>query len=244
MMEREEIISELRRAAAENSGRPPGRHRFEDLSGIGPYAWGAYWARYGDLLAEAGFTPNQLNEPFPMEHLLLKYIEAIREFGRVPTATELRMIRSRDGAFPSKNSFERLGGRAERLSKVVEYCGDDPGYADVVAVCRAAMRTTGTGGNTAGSDEGKGSVGSVYLLGGRRGEFKIGHTSGPIERRMSALAIGSAVDLELVHEIRTDDPVGVEAYWHRRFADRAIRGEWFRLSAADVRAFKRWRRIY
>jgi len=65
-----------------------------------------------------------------------------------------------------------------------------------------------------------------------------------VNRRVSQLATGSSVDLEVVHEIKTDDPAGVEAYWHRRFADRRLRGEWFKLSAADVRAVKRWRRIY
>jgi hypothetical protein len=61
---------------------------------------------------------------------------------------------------------------------------------------------------------------------------------------LSELGVTAAVEQQLVHEVKTDDPAGVEAYWHRRFEAKRMRGEWFNLDAADVRAFKRWRRVY
>ena len=42
-----------------------------------------------------------------------------------------------------------------------------------------------------------------------------------------------------VHVIATDDPEGIESYWHRRFGKAPRTEEWFELSADQVRAFRR-----
>ncbi len=80
--------------------------------------------------------------------------------------------------------------------------------------------------------------GFVYLVRGHPGEYKIGRTN-LVDRRVPELGAISPVEQMLVHEIKTADPAGVEAYWHARFAGQRMRGEWFRLNAADVKAFKR-----
>jgi hypothetical protein len=72
--------------------------------------------------------------------------------------------------------------------------------------------------------------------------YKIGRTNS-VGRRGSELAIKVPIPPKTIHSIETDDPIGVEAYWHKRFVDKRGEGEWFALSPEDVKAFKRWKRI-
>jgi hypothetical protein len=82
-------------------------------------------------------------------------------------------------------------------------------------------------------------VGAVYLL--RHGRsYKIG-CSRMVENRIRELQQMLPDRAKLVHAIATDDPHGVEAYWHRRFAAKRYRGEWFRLTPADIAAFRQRR---
>ena len=76
-------------------------------------------------------------------------------------------------------------------------------------------------------------LGAIYKLG----------RSNAVGRRMYELRIQLAERLELVHSFETDDPEGIERYWHDRFAAKRSNGEWFSLGPEDVAAFKR-RRSY
>lgn len=80
--------------------------------------------------------------------------------------------------------------------------------------------------------------GYVYLA--KSGShFKIGRTVSP-ERRTNELRIQLPDKLERLHAITSHDPNSVERYWHRRFADRRLNGEWFALSTSDVSEFCSW----
>jgi hypothetical protein len=90
-MDREHILDEIRRLAAANDGRAPGKRVFEREAGIRESDWyGVYWARWNDALAEAGFSANQMQPRLDQDFLLEKLAQACRHYGRVPSFAELR----------------------------------------------------------------------------------------------------------------------------------------------------------
>lgn len=242
-MKKAHILNEITRTATANGGAPLGEARFEAETGIKRTDWyGIHWAKWGDAVREAGFTPNELNRAFETEMLLGKYAHYARELGRLPTAGELRLKRRNDPKFPSWNTFARFGTKAELARILIKYCSQQ-GFDDVVKLCEDYLRSS----SPADVDDEASSdgvvIGYVYLLKhGSRREYKIGHTNNLL-RREGEIGIELPEKIEPIHVIETDDPTGVEAYWHRRFADKRLKNEWFALTADDVRTFKRWRRI-
>lgn len=83
----------------------------------------------------------------------------------------------------------------------------------------------------------KAGEGFVYML--KFGDhYKIGKTFS-VPRRHREIALELPEKPNVVHAIRTDDPTGIESYWHTRFASKRTNGEWFALSRDDVLVFRR-----
>jgi hypothetical protein len=195
--------------------------------------FGRYWKSWGDALREAGFEPNPMQTRGDDQHILGRYVALARELGRVPVKGDLIPKRRQDRAFPTHNVFGRFGTKAQLMARARAYCLSDD---NLRAVADLFPEAAGGGepepSRAAPSSE---PIGFVYLI--RAGRFyKIGKTNsvGRRERnsRFSSLR-------RPAHEIRTDDPEGIEAYWHGRFASKRMHGEWFKLDAEDVVAFKR-----
>jgi len=227
---RDRIIQEIKRIAELNGGRPPGIELFEREAAIGRHVWlGKFWARWGDALLEAGFAPNELQQKFDSNKLLQKIADAARHYKHIPSAPEMMLYRQLDPAFPNPKTISLHYRKPELIEALRAWVTVNTDYADVTA-----MLPVQPGVETRSS---KRIDGFVYLI--RSGaHYKIGR-SDELEKRVKEIRVALPDSVTLEHSIRTDDPSGIESYWHRRFEDKRANGEWFKLDRADVAAFKR-----
>jgi hypothetical protein len=231
-VEREFIVAEIKRITAEQGGLSIGKRRFTRLTGIRESDWsGRYWARWSDALAEAGLLANSLQSALDDLQVLRSLLEAIESLGKWPTYAELKLYGRTHSGFPSHNSFRRLGSRADQAKSLLSH-GDELSISERAKAISEEVAATPSD----LTPEVVSTKGYVYLI--RSGRFhKIGHAN-DVGRRAYELRLQLPEKASIVHQIETDDPTGIEAYWHRRFADRRANGEWFRLSAADLAAFR------
>lgn len=233
-MTKEHIMEEIKRTAKANEGLPLGRMRFFKETGIKESDWiGKFWIRWSDAVQEAGFEPNEKQGAFEEHTLLERLIELVRDIGHFPVAAELRMKAHKDHTFPNPKTFRRFGRKAQMIARIRQYCEGRSGYEDVFALCPLVS-------NRETDSEPEKQVeqfGFVYLLKSGR-YYKIGH-SNAVGRRERELAILLPDPTNTVHSIKTDDPAGIEDYWHKRFAAKRKNGEWFELEPSDVKAFRR-----
>src|SRR5581483_3341023 len=131
-MEKEQILAEIRRTAAANSGAALGKARFAAETGIRETDWrGRYWARWSDALAEAGFGPNEYQAAIPEQTILACLADEIVRLRKMPTSAELALRRRVDVDFPGRKVFDRLGPKAGWARRVADAFPDRP---DVLAI--------------------------------------------------------------------------------------------------------------
>ncbi len=236
-MDKQFILAEINRTAKENDNKPLGSKRFEKETGIKYSDWfGKYWVKWNDALREAGYLPNKMNTAYEDNYLIEKLITLIRELGHFPVSGELRFKERNDSLFPSHNTFTRLGSKKQRISKIIEYCQNHIGFEDVRELCEKITIHHESAVNEKEKYEHE-EVGFVYLL--KSGKYhKIGKTN-CAGRREYELRIQLPEESNIIHKIKTDDPTGIEFYWHKRFGSKRKKGEWFELNREDVKAFKR-----
>ena len=235
------ILAEIKRLA-EASGKPPGVRLFERETGIRESDWFPdLWLRWGDALQEAGFARNIMQEAFSDKLLVEQYARLAQRLSRLPIEGEMIRESRTNPSFPSEKTFRRFGGKRKLLKAVADFCRANGAFDDVLAFCESTLRNQERDTEPSHSPKSRITTGFVYLM--KSGpHYKIGRTNS-LARRQWELGIKIPVPPRTIHYVETDDPVGVEAYLHRRFDAKRGEGEWFNLAADDVLAFKRWKRI-
>jgi hypothetical protein len=237
MVTKAHILREIKQTAEANGGKPLGRQKFESETGIKVSDWsGKLWVNWNDVIRDAGYLPNQLSRPHDIAAVLDKYAGFTQELGHLPVKAELQLKRRSDRTFPSHNVFWRFGTKLELVEHLAQYCRSQTAYDDVVRLCEEYLsQTTQESANEYESQEEQ--FGFVYLIKSGR-YYKIGKAK-DADYRVGAIRLQLPENTKRIHTIRTDDPSGFEAYWHKRFEAKRKNGEWFELDATDVAAFKR-----
>lgn len=125
---------------------------------------------------------------------------------------------------------------------ILEYTKDKRGFDDVVNVCNSVIGASNNKDESTEDNRDNEKHGWVYMF--KLGRYyKVGRSK-DTGRRYRELSVQFPDELEHRHKIETDDPSGLEAYWHNRFMLKHKKGDFFNLDLSDVKAFKRWKRIF
>jgi hypothetical protein len=152
----------------------------------------------------------------------------------------MRLEKRRDPSFPnSKTLHAERGGRASLIRDAKALCEINTEFSDCIPFIIEAQEAAP---HDEGTEPSNIRRGYVYLI--RSGKYcKIGITEA-LYRRAAQIANGTPEGADILHSFMTDDPRGIETYWHSRFATKRVqganisRGEWFLLDAIDIAAFK------
>ncbi len=238
---KEYILSEIKKVAELNNGEMVGRRKFETITGIKEKDWkGKFWINWSDVVLEAGYQPGVFSKAWDDDILLERLAELILELDHFPQIAELKMKRNMDSSFPNEKTYRKFGTKVFRAKAVYEWALDKTKYHRVVEITKPlyleALKESDKG-NVGDILENSTQIGYVYLM--KSGKYyKVGKTNS-LDRRQYEIGLQLPEGIEPIHSIETDDPSGIEAYWHNRFKDKRLNGEWFDLSNADVIIFKK-----
>lgn len=241
MLTKEDIIKELQGYAKETGGKTPGEKSFYDNTSIGIMDRRRYWSNYGELVREAGLIPNKFDKTkYSHKELCELFIKVIREKDKWPTRGKLDIKHYNDSRFPDSSTFySKLGLTNVLAQTILNYINHREGFEDVINICNSVLEKHKKRDVSLREED---VISGFVYLGRQHRDYKIGKAK-DINRRREDITLLGSEPFELIHKIETDDMNGVEKYWHNRFKAKHLRGEWFKLTPIDIKAFKRWKRI-
>ncbi|MEP7041921.1 MAG: GIY-YIG nuclease family protein [Dokdonella sp.] len=235
MTTKSEILAEIRRISSANSGSLSLK-KFPELSRIPErQVRGRYWATWNEALAEAGDGINAFSTPKSNEIAVVTALaQLIEVLGTWPVETQLTVEHHENPSFPSVHVIRGLDKETFLPAKVLAFCVESNTLLIAEEIVRLKVEV-----ESPEESQGQGRVaGYVYMMrSGKR--HKIGK-SNSLSRRYREVRQDLPNETILVHTIPTDEPSGIEAFWHRRFADKRVRDTaFFSLDTSDIVAFKR-----
>ena len=239
MADKIEIIG-LIQALAKRDSAPPSLKKFVSETGIKESSWkGKLWLNWNDAMREAGLSTRAfVITRLDKSECLRKYVAFVSEIRRIPTQVELEFKRNADETFPNvKGLLNTIGRGVDGMKAALEFSQQHGYPPETIEIFRQAIAQRSQIRPLPTDDTLTPSVGYVYLLKSGK-DYKIGKTN-DLFRRHGELKVQLPEKGEPIHHFETDDPSGIEAYWHNRFKDKRKNGEWFALDAADIKAFKR-----
>ncbi len=236
-MNKEAIIKKIKALAEERGGHVSFDVFIEESGITAQWLRGQEWFRgWNNLLTELGLRTRNFGTPrTPPMVVATAVAKLIVREGCWPKEDDLRREKKRDSSFPSIAVIRPLKKSGE-LARLIKSLGEnDKRYANAAQIVAEQFGIADK--NISDAETVERVRGYVYLLrSGRR--YKIGKSNDP-SRRYREVRLELPDETHQVHTIPTDDPSGIEAYWHYRFSDKRVRNtEFFELNGADVRAFK------
>lgn len=236
MITKEQILSDIRRLGKQRGGHIS-LDAFLAATGMKEHQLlGKFWARWNDALTEAGLRTMEFFNPRTEEETVIEaFAQLIERLKEWPTQNELLLERGRNESFPSIKVVRRVRNMPGFASRLSAYCAKNENLSIAAKIVAERVEAEEVEPRV---DSHAPINGYVYmLLSGRR--YKIGRTTSP-SRRHREVRLDLPDPTILVHAIPTDDPSGIESYWHLRFGSKRVRDtEFFSLDASDVAAFKR-----
>lgn len=243
---KQDIIDALRRVASVSADGRASQSILQEETGWGRYWFDRFWpvTGYAGACEEAGVQRGAIigtesTRRLTDKEVALRFATAVQNFGnKIPAFKRLKAItRLADQTICRGESY--VAAKRRLIQTYLALPAEERQGEQLDQILReelARLNATATPDSETCQEM---EHGYVYLLKhGSRREYKIGRTNNAL-RREGEIGVELPEKVLPVHFIETDDPAGIEAYWHRRFAANRKNGEWFELDASDVAAFRR-----
>ena len=162
-MNRNQIVSEVKRVAEANGGKPLGERLFYKETGLNIQALQrAGFPNYGHAREAAGYARGTFGAAYSDDELFGPLARLTRDKQHFPTIGEIRVAQYSSGG-PSYDAYQRAAKRGPLRKQLLDWCRQQKEFSDVASILEAASDLHSKAGARARGTE-KVINGYVYLM--------------------------------------------------------------------------------